>query len=66
MDEVYYGCWESSPEIKNFMKAHGMTKVSQVEEYYVKQTLINAKSVGYNYMMWQDPADNGVKVSFLT
>ena len=63
MDEVFYGCWESSPEIANFMKGRGMTRVHQLEEFYVRQTLANAKSVGYNYMMWQDPVDNGVKVS---
>lgn len=45
------------------MKQNGMKKVSQVEQYYVKQTLENVKKLGAKYMIWQDPIDNGVKVS---
>ena len=59
MDEVFYGCWESSPEIANFMKQKAMTKIADVEDYYIKETLNNAKSVGYNYMMWQRPRRQG-------
>lgn len=44
------------------MKANNMTRVSQVEQYYVKKTLDNVKKLGAKYMIWQDPIDNGVKV----
>ncbi|CAG2116024.1 unnamed protein product, partial [Medioppia subpectinata] len=62
MDEVNYGCWQSNPDIAKFMKDQNMTKVNQVEEYYVRKTLTNVKDVGYNTMLWQDPVDNGVKL----
>lgn len=62
MDEVYYACWRSSPEIKDFMNSRGMKELHQVEQYYIERTLQNVKDIGYKYMMYQDPADNGVKV----
>lgn len=63
MDEVSYACWKSSPEIAEFMKKNNMKAVHEVEEYYVRKTIANVKDVGYKYMMWQDPVDNGVTVS---
>lgn len=63
MDEVFYACWKSNPDIAAFMHKHGMKEYHQVEEYYVQQTIKNVKDVGYKYMMWQDPVDNGIKVS---
>jgi N-acetyl-beta-hexosaminidase len=53
MDEVYYGCWNSSPEVKKFIQDHGMKGVHEFEEYYVTNTLANVKDVGYKYIMWQ-------------
>lgn len=61
MDEVYYACWKSSPEIKEFMKEHNYTDYNQVEQHYVKKTLKNVKDVGYKYIIWQDPIDNEVE-----
>lgn len=63
MDEVMYSCWKSSPEISQFMVKHGMKAYHEVEEYYVKLTLSNVKEVGYKYLIWQDPVDNGVKLA---
>jgi len=63
MDEVYYDCWKSSPEIANFMKKQNMDNIVQVEEYYVKNTLDNVRNLGAKYMIWQDPIDNGVKAA---
>ena len=65
MDEVYYDCWQSNPAIQDFMKENGLVNISQVEQYYVRRTLDNVKKLGYKYMVWQDPVDNGVKVSNL-
>lgn len=65
MDEVYYDCWQSNPAIQDFMKENGLVNISQVEQYYVRRTLDNVKKIGYKYMVWQDPVDNGVKVSSL-
>ncbi|CAN7984263.1 unnamed protein product, partial [Ixodes pacificus] len=62
MDEVYYACWKSSPEIRRFMEAHNFTSISQVEEYYVTRTLSNVKRLGSKYIIWQDPIENDVQV----
>ncbi|XP_013774138.1 beta-hexosaminidase subunit alpha-like [Limulus polyphemus] len=63
MDEVYYACWESNPNIKKFMEENNMTTINEVEQYYVKRTLANVKDIGYKYMIWQDPIDNDVQAS---
>ncbi|GBM99051.1 Beta-hexosaminidase subunit beta [Araneus ventricosus] len=60
MDEVYYACWKSSPEIREFMQQNNYTEYNEVEQHYVKKTLENVKDVGYKYMIWQDPIDNDV------
>ena len=62
MDEVYYDCWQSNPDIAKFMQEKGFVNISQVEQYYVHRTLENVRDLGYKYMTWQDPVDNGVKV----
>lgn len=63
MDEVYYDCWKSNPNITNFMKQNGMSNINEIEQYYVRKTLKNVRDIGYKYMTWQDPVDNGVVVS---
>ncbi|KAL1440442.1 hypothetical protein MTO96_009481 [Rhipicephalus appendiculatus] len=63
MDEVYYSCWESSPEIAEFMREQGFDAVNQVEQYYVKRTLANVHNLGAKYMIWQDPIDNDVNAA---
>uniref|UniRef100_L7LXZ6 Beta-hexosaminidase n=1 Tax=Rhipicephalus pulchellus TaxID=72859 RepID=L7LXZ6_RHIPC len=63
MDEVYYSCWESSPEIAEFMKKHGFRTVSQLEQYYVQRTLANVQELGAKYMIWQDPIDNNINAA---
>ncbi|GFS75635.1 beta-hexosaminidase subunit beta [Nephila pilipes] len=60
MDEVYYACWKSSPEIKEFMLKNNYTEYYQVEQHYVRKTLQNVKDTGYKYIIWQDPIDNDV------
>lgn len=63
MDEVFYSCWKSSPDITKFMQTHGFKEYHEVEEYYTKRTLTNVKDVGYKYIIWQDPVDNGVTLA---
>ncbi|RWS08663.1 beta-hexosaminidase subunit alpha-like protein [Dinothrombium tinctorium] len=63
MDEVYYECWESNPNIQFFMKVNKMQNTSQLEQYYVGRMLQIMKNIGYKYMIWQDPIDNGVQAA---
>lgn len=62
MDEVYYACWTSNPDVQRFMAENNLTKVNDVEQYYVRRTLENLRDLNYKFMMWQDPVDNNVEV----
>lgn len=63
MDEVYYACWKSNPHIKAFMEKNGMTDYHEIEQYYVRNAIKVVKDIGYKYMTWQDPVDNGVTMA---
>ncbi|KAK8786595.1 hypothetical protein V5799_023628 [Amblyomma americanum] len=63
MDEVYYDCWRSSPEIRQFQAQQSLKSTSEVEQYYVRRTLKGMASTGVKVIIWQDPIDNGVKAS---
>ncbi|CAG7728122.1 unnamed protein product [Allacma fusca] len=62
MDEVYYACWKSSPEIKSFMEKNNYTEVNQVQEHYTKRHLSMVQSLGAKAIIWQDPLDYGVQL----
>jgi len=63
MDEVYYDCWKSNPNMTEWMAQNGYTTYSEVEQYYsrrlidIVQTFSNTK-----YVIWQDPVDKNVTV----
>ncbi|XP_074595838.1 beta-hexosaminidase subunit beta-like isoform X2 [Brevipalpus obovatus] len=63
MDEVYPECWESNPEIREFMNLQNLRTMTELEQYYARRTIATAKQIGYKYMIWQDPLDKGVQVS---
>jgi len=62
MDEVYYSCWKSNPDIRQFMSDSGMKEYHELEEYYTRRTLKSVGELGYKSIIWQDPIDNGVEV----
>ena len=55
-------CWQSSPEIKNFMTKNNLTRLAQVQEHYVHKHIEMIKSLGMKPIAWQDPLDFGVDV----
>ncbi|XP_077539269.1 beta-hexosaminidase subunit beta-like isoform X2 [Haemaphysalis longicornis] len=61
MDEVYYDCWKSNPEVLKFISQHGLRSISHLEQLYVQSTLNNLGRTGAKFMIWQDPMDNGVR-----
>lgn len=63
MDEVSYDCWKSNPHVTRFMRANNWNDYHQLEEYYVERTIRNVKDVGFKYLMYQDPVDNGVRLA---
>lgn len=56
MDEVYYSCWLSNPDIIEWMKKMNFTALHHIEQHYVEKTLSNIKNkVKTKYQIWQDP-----------
>ncbi|XP_050410910.1 beta-hexosaminidase subunit beta [Patella vulgata] len=63
MDESYYRCWQSNPNITTFMQERGIEgNYSKLEQYYAERTLRIISDLGRKYVIWQDPVENGAKV----
>ena len=44
-DEVYYACWESNPNITEWMKKNNFNLTKDVEQYFMERTLGIANKV---------------------
>lgn len=53
MDEVYYACWKSNPNISEWMQKMNYTNYNQLEAYYSSRVLQIAKDLGKNTVVWQ-------------
>lgn len=62
MDESYYDCWESNPEIRLWMLKNNLTSMKDLETFYVQKTIDNVRKLGYQTIIWQDPMDNRAQV----
>lgn len=62
MDEVYYRCWESNPNITEWMRVNNYNSTRYVEQYYMGRVLQNTKNIGYKSIVWEDVLNNGVEV----
>lgn len=62
MDEVYYSCWESNPDINEWKLKNNFTLTKDVEQYYMSRTLKIANELGFKVTVWQDVFDNNVTV----
>lgn len=62
MDESYYDCWESNPEIRLWMLKNNLTSMKDLETFYVQKTIDNVRNLGYKTIIWQDPLDNRAQV----
>lgn len=60
-DEVYYKCWQSNPNITEWMQKMNFSEYHQLEAYYTNRLLKITKNLGKKATVWQDVYDNGVR-----
>lgn len=61
MDEVYYDCWKSNPNISEWMSKMNMSDYHELEAYYSSNVLKIARDLNKKVTVWQDVYDNGVR-----
>ena len=61
-DEVSYSCWESNPEIQQWMKERNYTDYSLLQAYYENRLIGSMAAANRTPIVWQEVFDNGVKV----
>lgn len=59
-DEVEFDCWESNPQIRNFMRYMNIQTYSQLEAYYIYRILNISEHLNAKVLVWQEVYDNNV------
>ncbi|KAK7586163.1 hypothetical protein V9T40_004039 [Parthenolecanium corni] len=62
-DEVNFDCWNSSPEIRSFMRYHNITSFQELESYYIQRVLAITRNLNTKPVVWQEVFDNGVRLT---
>ncbi|KAK9799837.1 hypothetical protein WJX73_007713 [Symbiochloris irregularis] len=61
-DEVPFDCWQSNPEVRDWMASAGVADMAALEQRFEERVLGLAAAAGRAYIVWQDVLDNGVQV----
>lgn len=64
-DEVDLKCWQSNPDIQNFMRKWNISgDFHKLEDIYIKKLLdiVSSYPTNNGYIVWQEVFDNGVQV----
>jgi len=59
-------CRQSNPDIKAFMVKAGIADYVGLESYYISRVTDIVQKLNKQYIIWQEPVDNGVKVLVVT
>ncbi|KAF2878769.1 hypothetical protein ILUMI_27396 [Ignelater luminosus] len=61
-DEVGYECWESNPDIKEYMEQHGLTSYRQLEDLFVQKLLDIVHNLKAKTIIWEEAFTNGLQL----
>ncbi|XP_077988449.1 beta-hexosaminidase subunit alpha-like [Glandiceps talaboti] len=62
-DEVDFYCWQSNPDIQDFMKKQGYgDDFVRLEEYYFNRLSDIVSSLNRGFITWEDALDNGIQL----
>ncbi|XP_063239330.1 beta-hexosaminidase subunit alpha-like isoform X2 [Bacillus rossius redtenbacheri] len=61
-DEVSFDCWQSNPNITDFMSSNGIGNYSELEQYYMQRVVNITSGLGARSIVWQEVFDNGVVI----
>ncbi|KAL1129697.1 hypothetical protein AAG570_012641 [Ranatra chinensis] len=61
-DEVEHTCWSSNPNIRDFMKTHNMTQISDLEDLHMRRMFDIVNELNTSSVVWQEAFTRGVKL----
>ncbi|XP_058418065.1 beta-hexosaminidase subunit beta [Diceros bicornis minor] len=62
-DEVDFQCWESNPDVQNFMKQKGFGKdFTKLEAFYIQELLDIISTINKRSIVWQEVFDDKVEL----
>lgn len=59
-DEVGFECWESNPNITQYLKENNITRYEKLEEIYIQQIVDIVDDLKHKSIVWQEVFENGV------
>lgn len=61
-DEVGFECWESNPNITQYMVDNNITRFEQLEEVFIQKIVDMVDELKANSIVWQEVYVNGVRL----
>uniref|UniRef100_U5ETX4 Beta-hexosaminidase n=1 Tax=Corethrella appendiculata TaxID=1370023 RepID=U5ETX4_9DIPT len=61
-DEVGFECWESNPDIREYMKVNRIFTFEALEEKFIQKIVDDVQLLNHSSIVWQEVFSNGVKL----